>query len=156
MPGGRTDRCIGPTRARRPTDGLGAAGTGLDLANFVKEEELPSGTIRVCAGREDRPSVPLRADVSGQREIFKKNFFQKFRYFFKIKKFSYNFFSRKISNFLKWRIKEVGPNHQGKKNLIHESERLVYPTRQIFQSNGWVSIDRSVVAALPSTTPWLI
>ena len=25
---------------------------------------------------------------------------------------------------------------------------------QICQSNGWVSIDRSVVAALPSTTPW--
>ena len=48
-------------------------------------------------GRTDRP---VRADVSGQREIFKKNFFQKFRYFFKIKKFSYNFFSRKISIFL--------------------------------------------------------
>jgi len=65
-----------------------------------------------------------------------KKKFQKFRYFFKIKKFSYNFFFSKNFDFFKWRIKEVGPNHQGKKNLIHESERLVYPTRQIFQSNG--------------------
>ena len=31
--------------------------------------------------------------------------------------------------------------------------RLVKLTRQIIQSKGWVSIDRSMVAALPSTTP---
>ena len=35
----------------------------------------------------------------------------------------------------------------------HLVGRLVELTRQIIQSKGWVSIDRSMVAALPSTTP---
>jgi len=66
----------------------------------------------------------------------KKNFFKNLDIFLKLRNFHIIFFSRKNFDFFKWRIKEVGPNHQGKKNLIHESERLVYPTRQIFQSNG--------------------
>ena len=56
MPGGRTDRCIGPTRARRPTDGLGAAGTGLDLANLAKRRDYEVGPSEsVPGGRTDRP-----------------------------------------------------------------------------------------------------
>ena len=61
VPGGRTDRpvegrCIGPTRARRPTDGLGAAGTGLDLANLAKRRDYEVGPSEsVPGGRTDRP-----------------------------------------------------------------------------------------------------